>query len=127
LADGGHASAVSLLGIGSVFVAFALALFGDTVWTLALAAIALDAGVQAIHIVSQRVVLTVRPQASNRLNSLYIALFFSGGAVGSGIAGPMFIQGWQSVAAAGMAVTALAAVLSVATLPPSSQPIKELK
>jgi hypothetical protein len=51
----------------------------------AVAAVAVNAGVQANHIVSQRAILLLNPEQANRANSLYVAIFFVGGAIGSPI------------------------------------------
>jgi hypothetical protein len=41
----------------------------------AVAAVAVNAGVQANHIVSQRAILVLNPEQANRANSLYVAIF----------------------------------------------------
>jgi hypothetical protein len=51
----------------------------------AIAAVAVNAGVQANHIVSQRAILLLNPEQANRGNCLYVAIFFVGGAIGSPI------------------------------------------
>ncbi|HVJ53724.1 MAG TPA: MFS transporter [Aliidongia sp.] len=104
LADRGFSRQASLAGICAVGLSFAAAGLYDRLWLLALAGVVLDAGVQANHVVAQRAVLAINPSAASRLNSLYIAIFFLGGAFGSAIAGSLFLMGWGAVSAAGTLV-----------------------
>ncbi|UII69887.1 MFS transporter [Pseudomonas sp. HN11] len=62
----------------------------DSFWALLGAAFLISAGVQTCHVIAQRRILLLQPNAANRLNSLYIATFFAGGAVGSASASPLF-------------------------------------
>lgn len=112
-ADRGHSHTVGIVGIVAIVIAFGTGLFAPHVWALVIAAFLLDAGVQANHVVSQRVVLSLHGQAANRLNSLYIATFFLGGALGSAIASPLYLYGWQTVAACGAAFACLGLFLRV--------------
>ena len=52
------------------------------------------------------------PEVRSRLNSIYIALFFAGGALGSALGGWVFAAfGWHAVLLAGMAFPALGLAL----------------
>ncbi|WP_397452377.1 MFS transporter [Pseudomonas sp. NA-150] len=93
-ADRGWSSAASLLGCALVALSCAAFALDDALWRVALAAFFISAGVQACHVISQRRVLALQPDAGNRLNSLYIATFFVGGALGSALAAPLFLYGW---------------------------------
>ncbi|HDR4895258.1 TPA: MFS transporter [Bacillus cereus] len=55
---------------------------------LVIAAILLDMGVSANLVLSQRLIFSLDPKIRSRLNGLFMAIFFLGGAVGS------FIGGW---------------------------------
>ncbi|MED2915283.1 MFS transporter [Bacillus thuringiensis] len=55
---------------------------------LVIAAILLDMGVSANLVLSQRLIFSLSPEIRSRLNGLFMAIFFLGGAVGS------FIGGW---------------------------------
>jgi hypothetical protein len=92
---------------------------------LALAAIAIDAGAQANHVVSQRVVLSLRPEAASRLNSLYIAIFFLGGAASSAISSPLFFAGWATLGlvGAGLCAAALGLWPAMTSVRPTMLPI----
>jgi predicted MFS family arabinose efflux permease len=116
LADGGYtlpATAVALLlGVAG----FALPLLAPNSGTfalglLAVASIVLDMGVAASLVLGQRAIFTLAPEVRSRLNGMYIALFFAGGALGSAIGGLIFARfGWHAVLLAGMAFPGLALV-----------------
>ena len=111
-------AAALLLGI----LAFALPLLVHGGRTLELAvlvttSIVLDMGVSANLVTGQRALFALAAATRSRLNGLYIALFFLGGALGSSLGGWMYAShGWQGVLWAGLAfpLTALLLWLSEA-------------
>jgi predicted MFS family arabinose efflux permease len=101
LADRGHTRKVTIAAMLATALAFALTWQGGPMWLLVIAAVTLDAGVQANHVVGQREVLMIDPALRNRLNSVYMAVFFAGAAVASSTAGGLFHRSWPTVAAVG--------------------------
>lgn len=80
---------------------FALTLHGS-LWALILGTLLLDACVQATLVLGQQVIYQLDPDQRSRINTLYIATFFLGGAIGSALAGWAFAQwGWVGVVALG--------------------------
>ena len=72
--------------------------------------IALDLGVQALHISNQSDIYALRPQARSRLNTAYMVAYFLGGAVMSAAASLVYsAAGWNGICALG-ALTAAAAL-----------------
>jgi len=72
--------------------------------------IALDLGVQALHISNQSAIYALRPQARSRLNTAYMVAYFLGGAVLSAVASLVYsTAGWNGICALG-ALTATAAL-----------------
>jgi predicted MFS family arabinose efflux permease len=57
--------------------------WGFHLWALLLGVILLDAGVQAAQVANQSSVLTLKPEARNRVNTVYMICYFSGGSIGS--------------------------------------------
>jgi predicted MFS family arabinose efflux permease len=110
LADRGHARAGSLAAIALVALSFTftwLAPQGSmaALLLLGLAAIVLDMGVSANLVLSQREIYALAPHARGRLNSLFMATFFLGGALGS--AGGVYVYaqgGWLGVVVMGLAL-----------------------
>ena len=66
---------------------------------LTLAAITLDFGVQANLISGQRIIYSMSPAHRSRLNGIYMATFFLGGALGSAIGGWSYATGGWALAA----------------------------
>ncbi|MBV8124086.1 MAG: MFS transporter, partial [Paucibacter sp.] len=82
---------------------------------LVVASIVLDAGVSANLVTGQRAIFALPAEIRSRLNGLYMALFFMGGALGSSLGGWMFAHhGWQGVLLTGLAFP-LVALLVFAT------------
>lgn len=69
---------------------------------LVIAAILLDMGVSANLVLSQRLIFSLSPEIRSRLNGLFMAIFFLGGAVGS------FIGGWNLTLWIGIAFPTIA-------------------
>ncbi len=115
LADRGHTRKVTIVAMCVTALSFALTWHGGPLWLLVIAAITLDAGVQANHVSGQREVLLIDPALRNRLNSVYMAVFFAGAAMASSVAGLLFRHGWAAVAAVGtlLPLAALAIYMAV--------------
>ena len=116
LADSGHTlmatAAALLLGV----ISFALPLLAPQSTTLALgllvvASIILDMGVAANLVLGQRAIFSLGTEVRSRLNGLYFATFFAGGAAGSALGGWVYARyGWHAALLAGMAFPGLALV-----------------
>jgi predicted MFS family arabinose efflux permease len=103
LADSGHTlmatAAALVLGIAS----FLLPLFAPE------SAAMLDMGVAANLVLGQRAIFSLGAEVRSRLNGLYFALFFAGGALGSALGGWVYASyGWHAALLAGAAFPGLA-------------------
>ncbi|MBZ9939037.1 MFS transporter [Mesorhizobium sp. BR1-1-16] len=111
LADRGYTRAGTGAAIVFAIVAFALAGVAGHLLSIALmvvAAIMLDFFIQANTVFGQRALYMLAPEIRNRLNGLYIATFFIGGALGSAVASPLHEWGgWPAIVAAGIAFPAI--------------------
>jgi predicted MFS family arabinose efflux permease len=109
LGDAGHGRVVSGLAFAVAAVAFALALVPGNIVTLALAAVAFDVAVQASLVTGQQAIYALDPAARGRLNTLYIGLFFLGGAAGSAGSSAAYARaGWPGVVTIGIVLPLLA-------------------
>jgi len=124
LADVGRGRIVGLAGMAAVMAAFLLSVLIHDMWALCLAAVLINAGVQSNHVVSQRTVLSLAPDAASRLNAIYIAIFFVGGATGSASSMLLLQFGWTGVGMVGCAAAALALGRGIAL--PSVQRVSTL-
>jgi predicted MFS family arabinose efflux permease len=76
---------------------------GYKLWGLVMGVILLDAGVQAAQVANQTRVLRLRPDARNRVNTVYMICYFSGGSVGSLIGASVWSRWqWAGVCGAGI-------------------------
>lgn len=93
-------------------VGFLLAFAGSgSVIGIVAGALLLDAGAGICHAANQSAALRLRPSALSRVNSLYIASYFAGGAIGTFLSGVAFAHlGWGGACAVG----AVSAVLIIA-------------
>ena len=89
------------------FVVFALS--GSSLVGLVIGVIVLDIGVQAAQISNQSRIYALKPEARSRVNTVYMVVYFIGGAVGSAVASLAWHAfGWVGVCIAGLAATGLA-------------------
>ncbi|MFC6331963.1 MFS transporter [Paenibacillus septentrionalis] len=76
---------------------------------LVVAAILLDMGVSANMVLGQRVIFSLGAELRSRLNGLYMAIFFLGGAIGSAAGGWAYAMGgWEAALLIGIALPAIA-------------------
>ena len=114
LADKGHTlmATAAALALGVIGFALPLVVPGSREVALAvlvLASIVLDMGVAANLVLGQRAIFTLGAEVRSRLNGVYFALFFAGGALGSALGGWMFAaHGWHAALLTGMAFNAVA-------------------
>ncbi|MBQ5946690.1 MFS transporter [Massilia sp. ST3] len=112
LADAGHTLPATGAALALGAASFALPLLAPAslphwlaLGLLAMAAIVLDAAVAANLVLGQRVLFALGADLRSRLNGLYFALFFLGGALGSGAGGWLYARhGWHAALMAGMAL-----------------------
>ncbi|PGW28822.1 MFS transporter [Bacillus cereus] len=93
LADLGWTRPATGVALTVVIISLILPLFIQSsspfgIAVLVIAAILLDMGVSANLVLSQRLIFSLSPEIRSRLNGVFMAIFFLGGAVGS------FIGGW---------------------------------
>ena len=114
LADAGHTRIATILAMACAIAAFALSRAGAPGSTPALAAlvvagIVLDFGVTTNLVVGQRAIFALGDDVRSRLNGLYMATFFAGGAIGSAFGGLAYARGgWAAAAWLGLALPAAA-------------------
>ena len=103
LADRGWTKPATGLALATVIVSMLLPLLSRTgsntgIAILVVSAILLDAGVSSNLVLGQRTLFSLSPEIRNRLNGLFMAIFFFGGAVGSAVGGLTYAQGgWGAV------------------------------
>ena len=111
-ADAGHTKLVTGLALASAAISFGLAILGGLLasWPLlVVAGLVLDMATAANLVTGQREIFALNPEARGRLNGLFLALFFLGGAFGSYVAGLAFgAGGWTLACIVGAVLPLLA-------------------
>ena len=119
LADRDLSRPATLFGILSVAAAYVITHIAPEGSTLALAlltiaAILLDFGVTMTLVIGQRAIFGLGADLRSRLNGLFMATFFIGGALGSAIGAWAFAQGgWLLASSLGVALPIIALVYSL--------------
>jgi predicted MFS family arabinose efflux permease len=117
LADAGHTLMATAAALALGVIAFALPMFAPessalrnvSLGVLVVASIVLDMGVAANLVLGQRAIFSLGAHVRSRLNGVYFALFFAGGALGSALGGWMYAaHGWHAALLTGMAFPGLA-------------------
>jgi predicted MFS family arabinose efflux permease len=103
---------VIAIALGVVLAAYAVFwAFGFHLWGLVAGVILLDVGVQGAQVANQSRVLGLRPEARNRVNTVYMICYFAGGSLGSFLGSWTWARWkWDGVCAAGIAVMLVAVI-----------------
>jgi predicted MFS family arabinose efflux permease len=105
------ATGLAMLSVAAAFLLGRLGLSGSHVGlgVLVFAAILLDFGVTANLVLGQRALFALGARIRSRLNGIYMATFFAGGAAGSALGGWAFAQGgWSLSSWVGLGLPVLA-------------------
>ena len=98
----------SIVGGCVILFAWLLAFCGnDSYLWMIIAILLIDAGMQSIHLSNQTSVVALDASAINRVNTVYMTIYFLGGSAGTFVSG-LFWQhyGWMGVVGVGVAFTA---------------------
>ncbi|MBV8389400.1 MAG: MFS transporter [Mucilaginibacter sp.] len=107
-------SAFTLLLIAISFVIFYFSAYSFT--GLIIGVIIMDMGVQATHISNQSLIFTLRPEARNRINTVYMVTYFIGGGIGTYLAGQAWAHyKWTGVCVLGFALSIIAIVVHLSS------------
>ena len=107
------ATALSMLAVAIAFLMTKIVPTGSTLSLVLLlaAAVVLDFGVSANLTLGQRMIFLLSAEDRGRLNGLYLATFFVGGALGSAVGGWVYAQdGWSLTSSVGFALPVAALV-----------------
>jgi predicted MFS family arabinose efflux permease len=101
----GSGSALALAAIALLIAAFC----ASQLLLLALAAVLLDFAIQTHQVLSQHEIYALQPKARSRVNTVFMASIFVGGAISSAVAGVLHDWvGWQGVCLFGVALILVA-------------------
>lgn len=94
-----------------------LFIFGNKIIGLILGLILLDLGTQSRQVSNQTRVHSLSPETRNRLNTVFMVAYFTGGALGSFVGTYSWnLYGWKGVCTAGLTFLAVAVVNHIVTI-----------
>lgn len=126
--NSGMLTAASILLVVASYVIFGFS--SSNMILLVIGVILMDMGVQATHISNQAVIFALRPEARNRLNTVYMVTYFIGGALGTFFATQAWhTYKWNGVVVMGLVLSSLALLIHLLSLSafkkePSMHPAK---
>ena len=109
IADRGWTRPATGFALAMAALSFLVARAGEgSIALLVLAGLLLDMGVQMNMVLGQRAIYSLGAETRSRMNAIYMAIFFLGGAAGSALAGYAFaVGGWAPVTWIGFAFPAV--------------------
>ena len=92
------------MGVALVVLSWVILAFFDHTYTGIVAGIILiDIGMQCVQLSNQSATLKLCPEASSRMNTIYMFTYFIGGSMGTFLAGTLYsLYGWTGTVASGM-------------------------
>ncbi len=127
MADRGWSFVATRLAMLSVALAFLMTHIAPSGSTLALglltlAAVLLDFGVTTSLVLGQRAIFVLGAEYRSRLNGLYMATFFAGGAIGSALGGWLYAEGgWLYASLFGLALPVTALIYALTERRPTTR------
>ncbi|MES2111223.1 MAG: MFS transporter [Bacteroidota bacterium] len=110
--------AYKLSGITLLLVLLSFIIFyfsAHSIAGLVIGVIVLDMGVQATHISNQSIIFALRPEARNRINTIYMVTYFIGGALGTFVATGLWKNyQWNGVCITGGAIALVTLIIHFA-------------
>lgn len=115
LSDKGNSQRLTSISILLVVISYIVFGFSTSNMILLIAGVILmDMGVQATHISNQAVIFSLRPEARNRLNTVYMVTYFIGGSLGTFFASQAWhVYKWKGVVVMGISLSVLALIIHI--------------
>ena len=106
---------IHALGIALQLTAWAiLSVFHNTYAGIILSIIIIDIGMQCIQLSNQSATMKLCPEASSRMNTIYMVTYFIGGSLGTFLAGTFWsLYGWMGTVASGILMLTASIVSSM--------------
>jgi predicted MFS family arabinose efflux permease len=106
-----------------ILVSFVIFIFsGHSIAGLVIGVIILDMGVQATHISNQSIIFALRPEARNRINTIYMVTYFIGGSLGTFAATLLWKNyQWNGVCFTGMAISVITLIIHFVNHPKAKE------
>ncbi|WP_218023416.1 MFS transporter [Nocardia altamirensis] len=118
-ADRGHGQRTTTIGLTIMLASWIpIALLPHSLWWLVLGVVAIDYGLQSVHVTNQGLIYRVRPEAQSRLTAAYMLFYSLGSATGALLSTLTYATwGWNGVCLLGATVSLTALIFWAATKP----------
>lgn len=105
----------NFIGCGLILLAWLLLFAGANVYIGIIAGIIIiDIGMQCIQLSNQTSIFYLCPQASNRINTIFMTTYFVGGSLGTFLAGSFWqLYGWHGVIGIGSVLTGISLLITI--------------
>ncbi|WP_126974438.1 MFS transporter [Gynurincola endophyticus] len=115
LSDKMSKNKIIIIGIVIVLISWVILGFSkESLIGIILGAFILDIGVQSVHISNQTIIFEGNPVARNRINTVYMVMYFTGGALGTFIGGYIWhFFKWDGIAVTGIVLSVLIWIVHV--------------
>ena len=109
----------NFIGCGLILLAWASLYFcGNTYAGIIAGVLLIDIGMQCIQLSNQTSIFDICPSASNRVNTIFMTTYFTGGSLGTFLAGSCWqTWGWVGVAGIGTVLTLLSLLITICHIP----------
>lgn len=106
---------LNFIGCGLILLAWLLLFTGENIYIGIIAGIIIiDIGMQCIQLSNQTSVFYLCPQASNRINTIFMTTYFIGGSLGTFLAGTFWHwYGWHGVILIGAILTGTSLLITI--------------
>jgi predicted MFS family arabinose efflux permease len=107
LADRGYGQRMTGIALTVMLLAWIpIAFMQSSLWWLVIGVVAIDFGLQAVHVTNQSMIYRVRPESQSRLTAGYMIFYSIGSACGSLSSTVIYAHaGWAGVCIAGFAIS----------------------
>jgi predicted MFS family arabinose efflux permease len=107
LSDRGQAQRTTGIGLAIMVASWIpIVLLTRSLWGLVIGLLAINFGLQSVHVANQSLVYRVRPEAQSRLTAGYMVFYSAGSAAGAIISTLVYAQaGWTGVCVLGAAIS----------------------
>jgi predicted MFS family arabinose efflux permease len=115
IADRGHTTILTWIGIAVMILSWGLLYLGGTNLTAYILGYGLISfGLAVVHTSNQNIIFRLRPDAKSRINSIYMTAYFTGGACGSALGVYAWHHGgWTMTCLVGLSLVFAAALFSL--------------
>ena len=106
---------INAFGVALILLAWIImGTFDDSYAGMIAGIVIIDIGMQSIQLSNQSATMRLQPEATSRMNTIYMVTYFVGGSFGTFLAGTMWsLFGWDGTVGVGIALTLCSALITL--------------